>query len=72
MCAAPLRQALPASPKKLVVLPAGGSQDDSADILGSPAMEQLVEEMKARYPDRYVIFDCPHLLDIPDALVFAK
>ena len=51
---------------------AGGSQDDSADILGSPAMEQLVEEMKARYPDRYVIFDCPHLLDIPDALVFAE
>ena len=35
-------------------------------------MEQLVEEMKVRYPDRYVIFDCPHLLDIPDALVFAE
>lgn len=58
--------------EKLVVLPAGGSQDDSADILGSPAMERLVEEMKTRYPDRYVIFDCPHLLDIPDALVFAE
>lgn len=58
--------------EKLVVLPAGGSQNDSADILGSPAMERLVEEMKTRYPDRYVIFDCPHLLDIPDALVFAE
>lgn len=58
--------------EKLVVLPAGGSQGDSADILGSPGMQDLVAEMKARYPDRYVIFDCPHLLGIPDALVFAE
>jgi protein-tyrosine kinase len=58
--------------EKLVVLPAGGSQGNSADILGSPAMQDLVAEMKTRYPDRYVIFDCPHLLGIPDALVFAE
>ena len=57
---------------KLVVLPAGASQEDSVDIISSPRMQNLVAEMKSRYPDRYVIFDCPHLLGIPDALVFAE
>ncbi len=28
--------------------------------------------MKDRYPDRYVIFDCPDLLHAPDALVFSS
>lgn len=57
---------------KLVVLPAGASQEDSLDILSSPKMQRLVAEMKSRYPDRYVIFDCPHLLGMPDALAFAE
>lgn len=57
---------------KLVVLPAGASQEDSVDLLSSPKMQRLVAEMKTRYPDRYVIFDCPHLLEMPDALVFAE
>jgi Mrp family chromosome partitioning ATPase len=57
---------------KLVVLPAGSSQEDSLDILSSPGMQNLVAEMKSRYPDRYVIFDCPHLMGMPDALAFAE
>ena len=28
--------------------------------------------MKERYPDRYVVFDCPDLLHAPDALVFSS
>ena len=57
---------------KLVVLPAGASQEDSLDVLSSPRMQRLVAEMKSRYPDRYVIFDCPHILGMPDALAFAE
>jgi capsular exopolysaccharide synthesis family protein len=57
---------------KLVVLPAGSTQEDSLDVLSSPKMQRLVAEMKSRYPDRYVIFDCPHLLGMPDALAFAE
>lgn len=57
---------------KLVVLPAGSTQEDSLDILSSPSMQNLVAEMKTRYPDRYVIFDCPHLIGVPDALAFAE
>ena len=58
--------------KKLVVLPAGRPISGATEILGSPKMRNLVQEMKAKYPERYVIFDCPHLLDMPDALVFSS
>lgn len=58
--------------KKLVVLPAGRPISGATEILGSPKMRNLVREMKSKYPERYVIFDCPHLLDMPDALVFTS
>lgn len=57
---------------KMVVLPAGRPLQGSTDILGSPKMEKLVEEMKRRYAERYVIFDCPPVLSVPDALVFSS
>ena len=57
---------------KMVVLPAGKPLLRSTEILGSPKMESLVREMKARYPERYVIFDCPPLLSVPDSLVFSS
>jgi len=57
--------------QKLVVLPAGRPITISTEILGSPRMRHLVQEMKTKYPERYVIFDCPHLLDMPDSLVFS-
>jgi exopolysaccharide/PEP-CTERM locus tyrosine autokinase len=57
---------------KMVILPAGKPLLRSTEILGSPKMEQLVQEMKARYPERYVIFDSPPLLTVPDSLVFSS
>ncbi|QJB55324.1 AAA family ATPase [Pseudodesulfovibrio sp. zrk46] len=56
---------------KLVVLPACQATTESADLLSTPRMQKLVQECKNRYPDRYVIFDCPHVLDMPDSLVFS-
>jgi exopolysaccharide/PEP-CTERM locus tyrosine autokinase len=60
------------SQDKFVVLPAGRAIEGSTDILGSPKMKQLVQELKSRYPDRYVLFDGPHVLDMPDSLIFAS
>lgn len=57
---------------KMVVLLAGKPLLASTEVLGSPKMERLVQEMKKRYPERYVIFDCPPLLTVPDALVFSS
>jgi exopolysaccharide/PEP-CTERM locus tyrosine autokinase len=58
--------------EKLVILPGGKSIPNSAEILGSPKMETLVQEMKQRYKDRYVIFDSPPLLNSPDPIVFSS
>jgi len=44
----------------------------SADVLSIPRMKHLIQELKTRYPDRYVIFDCPHLKHMPDAMVFTS
>lgn len=57
---------------KLVVLPAGPAVNNSAELLGSSTMKKLVLELKHRYTDRYVIFDAPHIMDTPDALVFSE
>ena len=56
---------------KMVILPTG-QKIASTDILGSPKMKDLVQELKTRYPERYVIYDCPHVLDMPDTLVFSS
>ena len=57
---------------KLTVLPAGGRIAHSTELIGSPAMEALVAELKARYPDRYVLFDTPPITECPDPLVFSE
>jgi protein-tyrosine kinase len=57
---------------KFVVLPGGRPLAASTEVLSSLQMSGLVKELKNRYPDRYVIFDCPHLLGMPDALVFSN
>jgi protein-tyrosine kinase len=54
----------------LVVLPAGKSTSDAAELLGSPVMVDLVKELKHFYPDRYVLFDLPPLV-YADPLAFA-
>jgi Mrp family chromosome partitioning ATPase len=52
------------------VLPAGRSTTESAELLSSPLMADLVRELKLFYPDRYVLFDLPPLL-YADPLAFA-
>ena len=34
-------------------------------------MNQLVDELKSRYPSRIVIFDLPPLLSVSDAIAFS-
>lgn len=55
---------------KLTLIPAGQPLAESSEVLGSPRMEQLVQEMKSRYQDRYVFFDFPPLLAVADPLAF--
>ncbi len=56
---------------KLVILPAGKPVLQAAELLNSPLMRDLVQELKHYHPNRYVIFDLPPLLTFADALTFA-
>ncbi len=68
----PLEQALiKTGIGKLVFFPAGGALRDPLDILSSRRMKEIVDELKQRYDDRYVIFDTPPALPFADAGVLA-
>ncbi len=56
---------------RFVVLPAGRPRSDSAELLTSPQMENLVKELKQRYHSRYIIYDLPPMLAVADVLAFA-
>lgn len=55
---------------RFVMLPAGRAIANSSEMLSSPKMQRLVEEVKHRYPSRIVIFDLPPMLESSDALAF--
>jgi non-specific protein-tyrosine kinase len=57
--------------EKVTVISGGRTLQESSELLGSPRMQDLLAEMKARYPDRYLIFDLPPVLSGADALAFA-
>jgi len=53
-----------------VILPAGNPHQSSSELLGSPKMCSLVEELTSRYPKRIIIFDLPPVLETADTLSF--
>lgn len=57
---------------KLVILPAGNHTTSHTRLLSSPKMKTLVQEFKTKYHDRYIIYDCPHILEMPDSLTFSS
>ena len=54
----------------LVILPGGAPTMNSTELLGSPKMCSLAEELKDRYPKRIIIFDLPPVLNTADTLSF--
>lgn len=56
------------SVEKLTLISGGRMIQNSTELLGSPRMKKLVEEIKLRYDDRYVLFDVPPVLGSADTL----
>ena len=54
----------------LTILPGGQAMLNSAEMLNSPKMSRLVEELKTRYSSRIVVFDLPPVLSAADAMAF--
>lgn len=56
---------------RLVILPGNKTISNSSEMLSSPKMVQLVEDLKNRYPNRMVIFDMPPVLSCDDVIAFS-
>ena len=56
---------------KLTILPGRHNLSNSAEIIGSPEMKKLINEMKNRYADRYIIFDSPPVINYADTLILS-
>ena len=56
---------------RFVILPGGKPIINSSEMLASRKMADLVQELKTRYPSRYIIFDLPPLLNAADVLAFS-
>ncbi len=61
----------PGGIERFVILPGGTPLSNSGEMLNSPKMKQLVEELKERYRSRIILFDLPPLLSSADALAFS-
>lgn len=57
--------------EKMTIISGGRHFQESAEMLGSPRMKELVSDMKGRYPERYILFDVPPILTGADVLTFA-
>jgi len=57
--------------EKMTVISGGRLVNESDEILGSPRMRELMEEMKGRYSERFIILDAPPVLTGADVLTLA-
>jgi non-specific protein-tyrosine kinase len=57
---------------QMTVISGGRTALNGAELLGSVRMKALVQEVKARYDDRYVLFDTAPVLAGADAMALAQ
>lgn len=55
----------------LVILPGSEATANSAELLRSPMMTNLIQELRQRYADRLVLFDVPPILSGADTLALS-
>jgi len=58
--------------KKLTILPAGDDCDNPSELISSRKMEELIKEIRDRYPDRHVIFDSSPVELTPETFVLGN
>lgn len=69
----PLKQIIyPSGVERLRVIPSGGSSESAAEFFNSRRMEVLVAEIKARYPDRFIVLDAPSVQQSTEARILSR
>jgi len=69
----PLKRIIyPSGIERLRVIPSGGSSESAAEFFNSKRMEVFVAEIKARYPDRFIVLDAPSVQQSTEARILAR
>lgn len=58
--------------EKLSVIPAGNAVENPSELVSSSSMAQMLEDVRARYADRYVIIDSPPPLFAPETIALSR
>jgi capsular exopolysaccharide synthesis family protein len=58
--------------ERLRVIPAGGRREVPGEYFGTARMRRLLEEVRSRYPDRFVILDAPPTTESADVHTLAE
>ena len=57
---------------RLRVIPLGGYSEGAAEYFSSSRMAKFVDEIKSRYPDRYIFIDAPPIVTSSEARILAE
>ena len=69
----PLKKIIyPSGVERLRVIPSGGSSESAADFFNSKRMEVFVAEIKARYPDRFIVLNAPSVQHSTEARILSR
>jgi protein-tyrosine kinase len=58
--------------RRLRLIPAGQSRDRMAEYFTSTKMRELLQELRHRYVDRYIVLDAPPITESADARILAE
>lgn len=62
----------PVGIERLRVIPAGGNREIPAEYFTSAKMRRLLESVRQRYPERFVILDAPPMTESADTQILAE
>lgn len=62
----------PSGLERVRVIPAAGSNESAAELFNSARMKSFIEEIKARYPDRFIILDAPSIERTTEARILTQ
>lgn len=57
---------------RLRLVPAGGRRESGAEYFSSIRMRGLIDSLRARYPDRFIVIDAAPVASSPDAKILAE
>lgn len=62
----------PTGIERLRVIPAGSIKDSAAEQFNSARMRDMIESVKNRYPDRFIVLDAPSVQESTEVRILSK